>query len=229
MNRLVLLPGLLNDARLWAAQAEALADIAQVDVPDLTLDDSLPAMARRVLDNAPEHFALGGLSMGGYLAMEIMRTAPHRVTRLALISTSARPDSPEQQQRRRDAITMARQGRFARIVPTVLVSLVHPDHARLARVGGIAKDMARSVGAQAFIRQQTAMIHRPDSRPALPRILCPTLIAVGTDDAVTPIDRAEEMLELIPNSQLLEIRRSGHLLPLEQPDAVSQALREWLQ
>ncbi len=226
---LVLLPGLLNDSRLWSAQVAALAPLARCMVADLTLDDTLAAMAERVLAAAPPRFALAGLSMGGYVALDILRRAPERVERLALVDTTARPDTPEQSQRRRDAVALAHAGGFDRIMPTMLPLLVHPDHLALERVGGLAKDMARAVGPDGFARQQNAVMHRPDARPGLPRIPCPTLVLVGADDAVTPLDRAEEMAELIPQSRLEVVEKCGHLSPLEQPDAVSAAMAAWLR
>ncbi|NFV80179.1 alpha/beta fold hydrolase [Magnetospirillum aberrantis] len=224
----VLLPGLLNDYRLWAAQTEALSPRARVVVADLTLDDSLAAMSERVLSTVPGRFALAGLSMGGYVAMDILRRAPDRVERLALVDTTARPDAPEQTQRRKDAVEIARSGGFEKIMPSMLPMLVHPDHLALARVGGLAKDMARAVGAEAFARQQNAIMHRPDARPGLSRVACPTLVVVGADDALTPLDRAEEMADLIPDARLEVVENCGHLSPLEQPDAVSLLLKQWL-
>lgn len=229
MTHLVLLPGLLNDGRLWTHQTAALAELATVTIGDLTQDDGLAAMAERVLAAAPARFALAGLSMGGYLAQEIMRRAPGRVERLALIDTTARPDTPEQTQRRLDAIGIARGGGFDKIMPTMLPNLVHPDHLALERVGGLAKDMARAVGPDAFVRQQTAIMNRPDSRPGLNRVDCPTVVVVGRDDALTPPDRAEEMAGLIPNAKLVVIEDCGHLSAIEQPQAVSAVLRYWLQ
>lgn len=229
MTHVVLLPGLLNDARLWAHQKAALAELADVTVGDLTRDEGLAAMAERVLAAAPARFALAGLSMGGYVALEIMRRAPERVERLALLDTTARPDTPEQTQRRKDAIAVARAGSFDKIMPTMLPNLVHPDHMALDRVGGLAKDMAKAVGPDAFIRQQTTIMNRPDSRPGLNRIACPTAVVVGRDDALTPLDRAEEMAQLIPAARLVVIEDCGHLSAIEQPQAVSAVLRYWLQ
>lgn len=226
---LVLLPGLLNDHRLWTHQVATAEPFAQVQVADLTLDDSLAGMAARVLAAAPQRFALAGLSMGGYVALEILRRAPERVERLALLDTTARPDTPEQTQRRKDAIAIAQSGGFEKIMPSMLPNLVHPDHLALERVGGLAKDMARAVGADAFARQQNAIMHRPDSRPGLPRVDCPTLVVVGADDALTPPDRAEEMADLIPGAELLVVKQCGHLSTLEQPEMVSAALLRWLQ
>lgn len=225
---LVLLPGLLNDHRLWNHQVAVLAPLAQAMVADLTRDDSLAGMAARVLALAPERFALAGLSMGGYVALEILRRAPERVERLALLDTTARPDAPEQSQRRKDAIAIAQAGGFEKIMPSMLPGLVHPDHLALERVGGLVKDMARAVGAAAFARQQTAIMHRPDSRPGLPRIACPTLVVVGADDVLTPPERAEEMAALIPDVRLEVVSTCGHLSTLEQPEAVSALMADWL-
>ncbi|MBX9635346.1 MAG: alpha/beta hydrolase [Magnetospirillum sp.] len=226
---LVLLPGLLNDHRLWAHQQAALADMVDVSVGEVTQDDSLAGMADRVLAAAPPRFALAGLSMGGYVAMEIMRKAPERVERLALLDTTARPDTAEQRQRRVDAVAIAQAGGFDKIMPVMLPNLVHPDHLALERVGGLAKDMARALGPEVFARQQHAIMHRPDSRPALNRIACPTLVLVGRDDTLTPVDRAEEMAGLIPDARLVLVDQSGHFSPLEQPQAVSAVMRYWLQ
>lgn len=229
MTTLVLLPGLLNDHRLWAAQIQALASLAEIVVADLARDDTLAAMAARVLAAVPGRFAVAGLSMGGYVAFEILRQAPERVERLALLDTTARPDPAEQTQRRKDAVAIAQSGGFDKIMPSMLPTLVHPDHLALERVGGVVKEMACTVGAEAFARQQHAIMHRPDSRPGLPRIACPTLVLVGADDIPTPLDRAEEMANLIPDARLEVVEQCGHLSTLEQPEAVSQAMARWLK
>lgn len=225
---LVLLPGLLNDHRLWSGQTAALAGLAEVMVGDLTRDDSLGAMAERVLSAAPPSFALAGLSMGGYVAMEIMRRAPGRVERLALLDTTARPDLPEQTQRRKDAVELARSGGFDKIMPTMLPLLLHPEHLKDEAITGLAKDMARAVGAEAFARQQAAIMARPDSRDSLSAVACPTLVLCGAEDALTPPDRHDEMAALIKGARRVSIPHCGHLSPLEQPDAVSAELRAWL-
>lgn len=224
---LVLLPGLLNDARLWAHQCQALADVAESMVGDLTGADSIDALAASVLAAAPPRFALAGLSMGGYTAMAIMRMAPERVTRLALFDTTARPDTPEQTARRKDAIALALGGGFSKIMPTMLSMLVAPGN--LGRVGGLATAMADAVGPEAFVRQQSAIMGRPDSRPFLERIRCPALVACGRLDTLTPPDRHEEMAALIPGARLEFIEDSGHLSPIEQPEATSALLRSWIE
>lgn len=225
---LVLLPGLLCNHRLWRHQAAALEGRVRVMVGDLAQDESMAGMAERVLASAPERFALAGLSMGGYAAMEILRRAPERVERLALLDTTARPDAPEQSQRRKDAIAVAQGGGFDKIMPAMLPLLLHPDHLADPALTGLAKDMAAAIGAQAFIRQQTAIMARPDSRDSLAAINCPTLVLCGAEDALTPPDRHDEMAALIPGARRLTIAHCGHLSTIEQPAAVSSALAEWL-
>ncbi|WP_206238758.1 alpha/beta fold hydrolase [Novosphingobium terrae] len=224
---LVLLPGLLCDARLWQRQADDLADIAAPWIADLTQDDSIPAMAARVLAQAPERFALAGLSMGGYVALEIMRQAPGRVTRLALLDTSAAPDGEARQAERQRAIKTLGLGRFMGVTEAMLPQLVHESHV-CGPVGATVRAMAKEVGQQAFVRQQQAILTRTDSRPLLPGITVPTLIAVGEDDRMTPPPLAEAMHQAIPGARLHRFAQCGHLPPLEQPEATSALLRDWL-
>ena len=183
---LLLLPGLLNDAVLWRHQIETLSDIAEISVGDLTRHDQLGPMARDILATAPEVFSLAGLSMGGYLALEIMRQAPERVNRLALLDTSALPDAPEQTRRRRDFIALARRGEFKGVTGRLLPALVHVSHATDPHFMETVAGMAERVGIDGFIRQQTAIMTRPDSRHDLGLIHCPTLVACGRQDSLTP-------------------------------------------
>ncbi len=227
---LILLPGLLNDAALWAHQAATLADLAEVAVPELGRDDSLAAMAERVLAAAPERFALAGMSMGGYLAQEIMRRQPQRVERLALLDTTAAADTPEQAARRRELMALAADGRFDEVPATLLPNLVHPDHARDPAIVAAFLGMAERIGAEGFVRQQTAILRRPDGWEDLRRIACPTLVLVGRQDALTPPAAAERMAATIGSpARLVIVEDCGHLSPLEQPQAVSAVLRYWLQ
>jgi pimeloyl-ACP methyl ester carboxylesterase len=227
---LVLVPGLLCDARLWRPQVEALADIAECWVADTSRSDSMAGLAADLLADAPFHeFSLAGLSMGGYIAFEVLRQAKERVRGLALLDTSARPDPPEQQQRRRDLIELAGRGRFLGVTDALLPFLIHTSRLGDAPLVATIKDMARSVGKEAFVRQERAIMGRPDSRPLLPHIQCPTLVLCGADDAVTPVDRHEEMASAIPPAALSVVEHCGHLSTLEQPERVSVALRGWLQ
>lgn len=227
-TQLLLLPGLLCDSLLWRRQVGALADIAGITVADLTRDDDIRAMARTVLAEAPETFALAGLSMGGYLAMEIMRQAPHRVERLALLDTSPHADAAEQTERRRLFIRMSEQGEFKGVTQRLLPMLIHEDHLKDKELCAVIMQMADNVGKEAFQRQQAAIISRPDSMRDLERIQCRTLVLCGRQDALTPLALHEKMAEAVPHGRLAVIEDSGHLSTLEQPAAVSAALREWL-
>jgi pimeloyl-ACP methyl ester carboxylesterase len=227
LTPLIFLPGLLCDERLWRDQARDLADIAAPILPDLTLDDSVAGMARRVLDAAPERFALAALSMGGYVAFEILRQQPQRVTRLALLDTSASPDTPERSSQRLAGIESMKYGRFFGVTARMLPQLVHERHVQ-GPVGEEVRAMAKRVGGDAFLRQQRAILDRPDSRPLLPSIRIPTLIAVGDSDVLTPPADAEAMHAGIPGSSLHIFPACGHLPPMEAPEETSAVLRRWL-
>lgn len=228
MRSLVFLPGLLCDAALWQAQSAALAADWQISVPRLDGHDNLPALAAQVLAGAPPQFALAGLSMGGYVAMEIMRQAPERVTRLALFDTSARPDTPEQRERRQGLIRLSQTGKFKGVTPRLLPMLIHPAHLENSAITEIVLGMAARIGREGFERQQTAILGRIDSRPSLPHIRCPVLVAVGAEDQLTPPEIAHETAGLIPQAHLEIIARCGHLPPLEQPERATELLRNWL-
>lgn len=225
--KLVMLPGLLCDEALFAPQRDALGGDYRVRIPDLTREDSVGALAQHVLDTVEGTFALAGLSMGGYVALEIMRRAPERVTHLALIDTQARADSPEQVTKRRGLIDIATRGRFKGVTPRLLPLLVHPDH--LVSLGPTVMEMAARVGQAAFIRQETAILTRPDSRPDLPNIKVPTLVIAGAEDQITPVEVQEEMASLIPEAEIEILPDCGHLATLEKAERVSRALRVWLR
>lgn len=225
---LVLLPGLLCDARLWRDPAAALADLTPVHHADLTLDDSVAGMAARVLEAAPPVFALAGLSMGGYVAFEILRQAPERVARLALLDTSARTDPPKRRAVRKAGLVLAESGRFAGVTRRLLPQLVHESRVE-SEVGDAVMTMAQRVGRDAFLRQQRAIIDRPDSLPLLPAIAVPTLIGVGEDDRMTLPEESRLLHERIPGARLHVFARCGHLPPMEVPQETTAVLRDWLQ
>ncbi len=225
---LVLLPGLLCDARLWAPQIEALSDIARPLVVDLTRDDSIAAMTERVLSEAPARFALAGLSMGGYVALETLRRAPERITHIALIDTRATQDTPEETQRRRDLLALSERGQFRGVTRQLLPRLIHTDRLEDADVTGTVYAMAEAVGKVGFLRQQTAIMGRPDLRPVLPGVRVPSLVVVGRQDILTPPAMALEIAAGIPDARLQVIEDCGHLATLERPVETNAALRRWL-
>jgi pimeloyl-ACP methyl ester carboxylesterase len=226
---LVLVPGLLCDAALWRAQTEDLADIATPWVADVMRDDTMAGMAERVLAEAPPgRFALAGLSMGGYVAQAIMRAAPERVERLALLDTSAKADTPEQTARRLGLIELAEKGQFHGVTPRLLPLFLHPDRLSDKPLTDAVMAMTERVGKDAFLRQQRSIISRPDSRPNLPKIKCPTVVICGRDDQMTPLDWSEEIASLIPGARLVVIEHCGHLTTMERPWEVNVALRQWL-
>ena len=224
---LLLLPGLLCDARLWRDQVEDLADLADITVPDLTLDDSVGAMAARVLAQAPARFALGALSMGGYVAFEILRQAPQRVERLALLSTSARADPPKRAAVRRASLAMAERGRFAGVTRKLLPQLVHASRVDTP-VGEEVMAMAERVGRDAFLRQQRAILERPDSQPLLPTLSMPTVVGVGDDDRMTAPEESRILQTGIAGARLHVFTDCGHLPPMEKPRETNDLLRAWL-
>ncbi len=227
-RHLVLLPGLLNDAALWRHQIDHLADIAEITVGDLTKDNSITAMAERVLASAPRTFCLAGLSMGGYVAQEIMRQAPERVERLALCDTNSRADTEAQTQTRRELIRLADIGRFKGVTPRLLPNLIHPDHLKDENIAGAILQMAERVGQGAFKQQQEAILGRKDWRQDLEAIRVPTLVLCGRQDKLTPLELHQEMHAHILGSRLVVIEDAGHLPPLEQPHAVTAVFRYWL-
>ncbi len=226
---LLLLPGLLCDGHLWRDQVAALSPDWRCIVADLTLDDTLPAMAGRALAALPDgaRFAVCGLSMGGYVALEILRQAAARVDRLALMDTSARADTPEQTRRRQGLLALSQSGMFRGVTPRLLPQLLHPRNLE-GPLGAEVMDMAERVGRDAFHRQQRAIMHRPDSRPLLRSIAVPTLVLVGEQDALTPPELAEEIAAGIPRAVLRRVPDAGHLPSMEEPDLVTGFMRDWL-
>jgi pimeloyl-ACP methyl ester carboxylesterase len=226
---IVLVPGLLASARLYGEQLPELWRWGPVTIADHTRDHSMAAIARRILAAAPPSFALVGLSMGGYIAFEIARQAPDRVARLALLDTTARPDTPEQTQGRHAQIGLARGGRLDEVIDLLLPVLIHRDRQNDAGLRRLVRLMAEDIGPEAFIRQQQAIMDRPDARPRLAGIGYPTLVLVGDGDELIPPDRSAEIASGIHGARLVMVPECGHLSTLERPQQVTQALVEWLQ
>jgi len=225
----LLVPGLLATPRLYADQIPALWRFGPVTVADHTRAETMTAIAQHILAVAPPRFALVGLSMGGYVAFEILRQAPNRVAKLALLDTAARPDTPEQSERRRRQIETAQGGRYGDIADLMFPILVHRARHGDGDLKRLVRTMAEETGAEAFVRQQRAIMGRVDSRPDLGGIACPTLVLVGEGDELTPPDRAQEMEAGIAGSKLVVVPDCGHLSTLERPQPVTRALVEWME
>jgi len=225
----ILVPGLNCSARLYAEQIPALWQFGPVTVADHRRDDSMAAMARRILADAPPRFALAGLSMGGYLAFEILRQAADRVARLALLDTGAGAEVPERTAQRKPLVAWAQQGRFAEITEDQFPLLVHRSRHGDTALKAAVRAMNEETGPDAYCRQQQAIMGRPDSRPGFAAIDCPTLVLVGDDDQLTPPALAHEMANGIRGARLVVVPECGHLSTMERPQAVTEALLDWMR
>lgn len=234
MNRgakpgLVLVPGLLCDALLWKAQIGSLGALARCWIADHTRSATMGEVAADVLRDAPfETFALAGLSMGGYVALEIVRQAAQRVSRLALLNTSARADTRAQSRRRKELIGLARGGHFLAVSQALLPLVLHRARLGDRKLVAAVEKMAKNTGIEAFIRQEHAIMSRRESLALLPRIACPTLVLCGRQDSLTPLQAHQEMTRAIPGARLVVIEDCGHLSTLERPAQVGLALAQWL-
>jgi pimeloyl-ACP methyl ester carboxylesterase len=225
---ILLVPGLASSPRIYAPVIPALWRFGPVTVANHIRDDNMGAIARRILAEAPPRFALAGHSMGGYIAFEIMRQAPDRVAKLALINTQARPDTSEATARRRGQMARARSGEFHAVLDELFAGFVHPSRHGDGALRQLVRDMGDDIGVDAFVRQQTAVMSRADSRPTLAWIKCPTLVLTGDEDNTIPNSLSVEMADGIPGAKLTILACCGHLPQPEQPQATADALVEWL-
>ena len=229
MTPIVLVPGLLCSEEIFAPQLPALWPHGPVQIANTLEGETLPEMATLILAAAPPRFALVGVSMGGYLALEIMRQAPERVEKLALVCTSARPDTPEQTAARRKMLDQACAVGFERFLALGADALTHPSRKGEPALNTISIRMGRAVGLEGFARQTEAVIARADSRPLLAEIKVPTMIVVGDADPLTPAALSEEMATAIAGAKLVVAEQCGHVITLERPEIVNAALVEWLE
>ena len=223
-SSILLVPGLNCSPRLYAAQIPALWRLGPVTVADHRRGKTIAEIAGRILAAAPRRFRLIGFSMGGYLALEIMRQASDRVVKLALVDTSARPETPEQTERRMKRIALAEQGRFLEVNDDLWPFLVDPSRQSDAALRAAIDQMAEETGAEAFVSQQRAIIGRADSRPLLGAIKISTLMVVGDSDQLTPPAHAEEIANGIADAKLVTLAGTGHMSPMEKPDEVTKLL-----
>ena len=225
---LVLVPGLLCSAEVWGPQISALWVDRPIHVASTLAADTIEEVAAAILDAAPARFALAGISMGGYLCLEVMRQAPERVERLALLDTSARPDTPEQTAGRWALLEQLTEGDFVALATNTLSSIMHPEHRGDPDIESVNATMARRVGPEGLERHTRIAISRPDSRPSLAAITIPTLVVVGAEDPLTPPELSVELADGIADARLEVISTCGHSSTLEQPAAVTAHLRDWL-
>ena len=229
MLPVLLIPGLICTDEVFALQLPALWPFGPVTIASTLIGDSMAAIAASILATAPPRFALAGVSMGGYLSFEVLRQAPERVVKLALLDTSARPDTPEQSTGRRAMVARARNGEYAALVEEIFPALVHPDHIGNDALRAVHRREAAVIGVDGFARQQAANIGRPDSGPMLATIGIPTLVLVGDVDRLTPPEVAKEMADGIAGSRLVVVPGAGHMSLREQPEAVNAALVDWMR
>lgn len=226
-GRLVLVPGLVCDAQVWHHQVRHLDDVADIHVPAVDTGDTMAQMAARVLASAPPQFALAGFSMGGYVALEMLRQAPERILRLALLDTSARTDTPGKAAGRRAAIEAIARGHYRDVVEGMMPVLLHPNH-RAGPLPGFVREMTGRLGPEVFARRHEAMLTRSDSRDLLRAADQPVRVICGRQDGMSTLAEHEEMADLAARSRWSIIEECGHMSIIERPHAVSALLRDWL-
>ncbi len=226
-QNLLLIPGLVCDAAVWRHQVEHLGELADVKVPAVTEGETMVEMARIVLDAAPPQFALAGFSMGGYIALEMLRQAPERVTRRALLDTSARADTSEKAAWRRTAISRCENGEFACVIEGMMPILLHPDQ-QSGSLPQFVRDMVGRVGVKAFVSRHRAIGMRQDSRGLLRGGKQPVRAICGRQDGMSTIAEHVEIAELAPRGRFSIIEQCGHMTILERPQAATALLRDWL-
>ncbi len=225
---LLILPGLLEDADAFQQVVSGLSEVVTSVIADMTRADTIEGLAAEAIKQAPTgKFFLAGHSMGGYVALEVMRQAPDRVAKLALLNTNARPDTAEATENRRRLMALADKD-FPAVPNTLMPKLMAPAHLGDTVLTGTIGAMALAVGPEAFKRQQEAIIGRIDSRPHLKDIKVPTLVVAARHDALMPVEILKEMADGIPGARLAILEESGHMASIEQPEAVAALLKEWI-
>jgi len=226
-QNLLLIPGLVCDAAVWRYPAEHLADIAEVSTPPATQGETMADMARIALYSAPVKFALAGFSMGGYVALEMLRQAPERITRLALLDSSARADTPQKAEGRRAAIAACECGKFSDVIENMMPVLLHPAH-QSGPLPAVVREMVGRIGVETFVRRLRAIASRQDSRDLLRKSTQPVRAICGREDGMITVEEHAEIAELAPNGRFSLIEECGHMTIIERPQAATALLRDWL-
>jgi len=224
------LPGQLTDERLWAPMLAALPEsLIAPHFVELMRGDTVAALARHALSGPPEKFVLVGLSLGGYVAFEMLRQSPHRVTGLILFNTSARADEEEKIQEREKVKKAVAIGQFVGVTNRLMPTIVHPRQLGNRAVTDTVMQMAGHIGQVGFIRQQHAIMSRSDSRDLLPHIQVPTLVIGGDSDQRTPPELQQEIAKAVPHAEFHLLKNVGHLAPLEEPILCAELVTNFLQ
>ncbi len=226
---LVLVPGLLCDRYVWEPQIAALSADHDITVPDLMGHDSITGMAQHVLSAAPQTFALAGHSMGARVALEMMRMAPERIERLALLDTGIHPQQPGEREKRMALVNVAQTQGMGALADLWLPPMVYADGPRAAELMAELRAMVLRREPRNFADQVAALLGRPDAAEGLAAINCPVLIGVGRHDTWSPPAQHEAIAALIPQARYVVFEDSGHMSTVETPDAVSAALADWLR
>ncbi len=226
-HELVLIPGLVCDEKIWFNQVDHLGDIANCTIPKVAGSDTISGLANEVLTSAPEYFAVAGFSMGGYVALQMLRQAPNRITRLALLDTSSRADAPEKKDARLKTIGACEHGKFSEIIADMLNVLLHPSRQKSDLARFVLK-MADRVGPEAFIRRHKAIMSRRDSKDILQGCSVPVRVICGRQDAMSSVEEHADIAEFAPMGRLSIIEECGHMSPIESPYATSALMRDWL-
>lgn len=226
---LVFLPGMMCDARLFGPQIAELSSEFSLMVSPVTRGERIEEIASGLLDELPNRFALAGLSMGGIVAMELLRRAPDRITRLALLDTTPLAETPQAATAREPQIVKVRAGRLGQVIrEDMLPNYLGPGPYR-NEISELVLDMADALGPDVFVRQSRALQRRRDQQGTLRKCKVPTLVLCGEHDALCPVKRHTFMAELIHGAELRILEGAGHLPTLETPAETTQALRDWMR
>ncbi|EYU15721.1 alpha/beta fold hydrolase [Photorhabdus aegyptia] len=228
MEPIIIIPGHLCTSELFTYQIPNLWKHGSVTIPSILEGSSLTEMAKDIIQKAPPYFSLAGMSMGGFICLEIMKLAPERVSRLALLNSSARPETEEQKEMRENLLNKTTLENFEEILKDMATAGVHKSRQHDKNLINTIIRMGKETGFDAYVRQSKALGNRTDNRNILTHISVPTLVLVGDSDTITPPEHSEEMAEKIPNAKLIKLYLCGHATTLEQPEEVNKALIEWL-